>query len=336
MKKITLEEIENNYKEAIRNKFEIERVEGKHSHYLSNPSQALLRDLCWEIFSSNPKTDDLSVYRNFFRTEFTLEENTSTKYTDKFKKVGGFYKGDIDPANISTVELAAILVDFHPRPFNKFRRTEFGEGEQELIDELRDTDFSEKQVPSNELIEKTEVENFNDSNENFNAVESEPVQDIKLETESVKNKEPESKQATSSTSIQAFVKSVDKPRTSKVKYIAIAAVLFLLGTIVFLALPEKQCMQWSGNHYEIVDCDLKIEGIGIPARIELLDKSLVTLHKVNVCDTTTCFDKNGDAIIWYAKTANGVDFFNGHGRHPENNSPLRPVTRYILNKYVKK
>ncbi|MFZ0597569.1 MAG: hypothetical protein WAM46_11370, partial [Flavobacterium sp.] len=96
------------------------------------------------------------------------------------------------------------------------------------------------------------------------------------------------------------------------------------------------CMQWSGDHYDIVDCNLKIEGIIKSNKIELLDPTLVNLKKLKVCDTTTYFDKNGVAIIWYAKTANGVDFFNVHGRHPENNSPLRPVTHYILNKYVKK
>ncbi|RXM49185.1 hypothetical protein [Flavobacterium sp. YO12] len=323
MKKNTLEEIEKNYKEAIRSKFRVERVEGKHSHYLNNPSQALLRDLCWEIFSSDPKTDDLSVYRNFFRTEFTREENTSTPYTNKFKKVGGFYRGDIDPANISTVELAAILVDFHPRPFNKFKK-EIGEEEMKLINELRNTDFSAKDVPVDELKEETELKNVTDFNMPFAAKEPEPVE----------NKEPEQK--TTSTSIQPMVSLVDKPKGNKFKYIAIALVLVLLAAIVFLALPEKQCMQWSNDHYEIVDCDLKIEGLGIAPRIELLDKSLVHLKKVNVSDTTTYFDKNGKAIIWYAKTANGIDFFNGHGRHPENNNALKPVTPYILKKYVKK
>lgn len=323
MKKNTLEEIEKNYKEAIRSKFRVERVEGKHSHYLNNPSQALLRDLCWEIFSSDPKTDDLSVYRNFFRTEFTREENTSTPYTNKFKKVGGFYRGDIDPANISTVELAAILVDFHPRPFNKFKK-EIGEEEMKLINELRNKDVFAKDVPVDELKEETEMKGVTDFNMAFAAKEPEPVENKEL------------KQNTTSTSIQPIVSLVDKPKGNKFKYIAIALVLFLLATIVFLALPEKQCMQWSNDHYEIVDCDLKIEGLGIAPRIELLDKSLVNLKKVNVSDTTTYFDKNGKAIIWYAKTANGIDFFNGHGRHPENNNPLKPVTPYILNKYVKK
>ncbi|PTS87611.1 hypothetical protein DBR27_24305 [Flavobacterium sp. HMWF030] len=335
MRKITLEEIENNYKEAIRNKFKIERVEGKHSHYLSNPSQAQLRDLCWEIFSSEPKTDDLSTYRKFFRTDFTPEENTSTQYTDKFKKVGGFYKGDKDPANISTVELAAILVDFHPRPLNKFKK-EIGEEDMKLIDELRNTDFSPKEVSTDELVKESEIENFTDSNVDFAETDSVPIQNQYLEPVTLKYKEPKLEQTPEGTSIQTFGKLVDKPKGKKNRYFAIAAVLILLVAIVFLALPEKQCMQWSNDHYEIVDCDLKIEGIGMSPRIELLDKSLVNLKKVNVCDTTTCFDKNGQAMIWYAKTANGIDFFNGHGRHPENNSPLRPVTRYILDKYVKK
>ncbi|MFZ0599459.1 MAG: hypothetical protein WAM46_20900, partial [Flavobacterium sp.] len=122
MEKITQENIESEYKEAIRKKYRSEKVDGKYSHYLANPSQAALRDLCWEVFNSNPKEYDLVVYRNFFRSEFnSKEEDTSTPYTDKFKKVGAFLRGGIQPAKITTVELAAILVDFEPRPFKRFR-----------------------------------------------------------------------------------------------------------------------------------------------------------------------------------------------------------------------
>jgi len=137
--------------------------------------------------------------------------------------------------------------------------------------------------------------------------------------------------------IKPFTNTIGgKTKFRPLKYLGAATVVCLISLIIYLALPEKQCMQWSNDHYEIVDCNLKIEGIGMANKIELLDKSLVNLKKVKVCDTTTCFDKNGQAIIWYGKTANGIDFFDGHGRHPESNSPLRPVTRYILNKYVKK
>ncbi|WP_264553925.1 hypothetical protein [Flavobacterium sp. N2038] len=323
MEKITLEKIENDYKEAIRNKFRIERSEGKHSHYLSNPSQALLRDLCWEIFTSNPKSDDLNVYRSFFRTDFTSEENTSEKYTNKFKKVGGFYRGEKDPANISTVELAAILVDFQPRPFNKFKK-ELAEEDLKLINELRNTNVPEKEASVTEVTEKKETVSFMDSIASFPEAESEPIEIEKIVLKPTQ------------TGIQPIDDIIEEPKakSGKSRFIAIAAGLFLLCIIVYFASSQKQCMQWSGDHYEKVDCDLKIEGLGTAARIEILDKSLVNLQKVNVCDTTTFFDKNGTAIIWYGKTANGIDFFNSHGRHPESSSSLKPVTRHILGKYV--
>ena len=118
--------------------------------------------------------------------------------------------------------------------------------------------------------------------------------------------------------------------------IGIVGILCLIGLITYFAFPDKECMQWSGDHYEMVDCDLKIQGLAKSANIEIIDPTLVNLKKIKVCDTTTYFDKNGVAIIWYAKTANGIEFFDAHGRHPENNSPLRPVTHYILNKYIKR
>ena len=93
-------------------------------------------------------------------------------------------------------------------------------------------------------------------------------------------------------------------------------------------------MQWSGDHYETVDCELYTNDPVKLNSIKPLDKNLIDLKKIKVCDTTTFF-KNGEAIIWYAKTENGIDFFNTHGRHPENDHALKPVTHYIVNKYVK-
>lgn len=329
MGKITLEKIENDYREAIRDKFKIEQIEGKHSHYLNNPSQALLRDLCWEIFSSDPKPEDLNVYRNFFRTDFKSEEDTSTKYTDKFKKVGGFYRGEKKPANISTVDLAAILVDFHPRPFNKFRK-EMDPEDIELIKDLRDTNFTKDKVATDILKDEVKTEEFKGSE---TTTEIEEPEQIEIEEQ---EPTPTDEQKNTSMGIMTLINTGTKPPFNIVRFFAIGVVLIGLGFIIYLALPDTECMQWSNDHYEIVDCDQETQGLVRINQVELLDKSLINLKKVKVCDTTPCFDKNGAAIIWYAKTANGIDFFNGHGRHPENNRALRPITPYIFNKYVKK
>ncbi|MBF4507900.1 hypothetical protein IRZ83_14580 [Flavobacterium sp. JLP] len=306
MKKITQSDIENEYKEAIRNKYRSEKVEGKYSHYLNNPSQALLRDLCWEIFSSNPKEGDLLVYRNFFKFEFdSKQENTLTGYTNKFKKVGGFFRGGIEPAKITTVELAAILVDFEDRPFNKFKKT--------INIESFETEKNEELLKSPVLESGVKIE------------------EIKKENESLKENLPIRFQG--NFKYNFFEKLFNKSKTAMI----ITAVIFgLIATTIYFAFTRNKCMQWSHDHYEKVDCDLSANGYLTNDGVEPYNENKYALKKITVYDTTACF-KNGEAIIWYAKIGNDkADFFNTHGRHPENDKPLRPVTRYILDKYAKK
>lgn len=301
------------YKKAIQEKYKIEKATDNIPH----PSQANLRNLCWEIFEKNENLDDLTIFKSFFGFDFDLtKKNHFREQTDRFRPIGTFFKEKTDLTDRDAVNLSAILVDFQPRPFKKFREKgvvgyETSPGNTKIPEPFAVIDHKDSKYESSE----------GQKNANYEQVSILPF--------------------ASKPSINLFVNFKEKVLYNfrerlKNTIIATIVIFGLISAVIYFAFFKNHCMQWSNDHYEIVDCDLKIEGIGIPARIELLDKSLVTLHKVNVCDTTTCFDKNGDAIIWYAKTANGVDFFNGHGRHPENNSALRPVTRYILNKYVKK
>lgn len=308
MKKITQDDIENDYKEAVREKFRNEKIEGKYLHYLNNPSQALLRDLCWEIFSSNPKADDLNTYRNFFKSEFNpKEEDTSIPYTNKFKKVGAFLRGGIKPANIITIDMAAILVDFKDRPYYKFKKN-YNEGRDE-----EDENEKEKNNVEPEMGNKENTEHITEEKSKNSPPENSPINLFINNTE----------------------KSSGKSNKQKWKFTIIGIlILSCLGLLINVIFLQKQCMQWSGDHYEKVDCNFKGNGL-IPSTIEAFDEIKFELKKVNVCDTTNCFI-NGKSIIWYAKTDNGADFFNTHGMHPENGKALRPVTKYIFGRYKKK
>ncbi|KAF2509390.1 hypothetical protein EYY60_13510 [Flavobacterium zhairuonense] len=112
----TLEE----YKKAIKIKYELEK-EGKHFDYLFSPSRGKLRDLCWLIFENNPTQDDLNVFKNLLCLDFDhTKKNKFKEQKDKFRPIETFFKGETDPSNIDAINLAAILVDFQPRPFKKF------------------------------------------------------------------------------------------------------------------------------------------------------------------------------------------------------------------------
>nr|WP_294789315.1 hypothetical protein [uncultured Flavobacterium sp.] len=322
--------IEDLYKNAVKKKYE-EVKNGDDHIYLNAPTRGKLNKLCWEIFKTKPvSTDDKVVFNTLLGFPFDLNtKNTFKSNTNQFRPIETFLKGETDPDKIEVVDLAAILVDFELRPFNKFRKQVDPE-DVEFIKDLRDTNFTKDKVATDTLEDKEVIETFTDS---------ETTSDIE-EPEQIEIEEPEptptDEQKNTSMARMNFTNTDTKPPPTIFRFFAIGVVLIGLGFIIYLTLPDTECMQWSNDHYEIVDCNQETQGFVKINQVELLDKSLINLKKVKVCDTTPCFDKNGAAIIWYAKTANGIDFFNGHGRHPENNKALRPITPYIFNKYVKK
>ncbi|WP_394773450.1 hypothetical protein [Flavobacterium sp.] len=315
------------YKLAVKTKYEIERS-GSHFVYLNTPTRARLRNLCWELFQQqNRNQDDLNVFSSLLGLAFDVnKKNKFDEQIDKFRPIDSFFKGETDPSNVDAVNMAAILVDFPLRPFNRFRIQSLYENEILTDNDSELSNQKKKQIESSGDLDKFIEEKEREKGKEKGVVE-------------VMHSTPNA--------ISSFAdveKKSEKPKEPwKIppinwKYAVMVASIFLFVgfVVVFFAFPNKDCMQWSGDHYDIVDCELKIQGLGKSANIEILDPTLINLKKIKVCDTTTYFDKNGVAIIWYAKTGNRVDFFNVHGRHPENNHPLRPVTHYIIDKYVRK
>jgi hypothetical protein len=279
--------MENNtledYKIAVKAKYEIEK-RGAYSSVLISPSRARLRSLCLEIFKSNQNQNDLNVFSSFFKFDFSPSCSGKLKgQTDKFRPIETFLKGETNLVDVEAINLAAILVDFQPRPFLKFSKSDWNK------------DFAKME----------EFPGFNKKNEEIHT--------LKHTGQSLKN---------------TFLEKISK------KMILIVLIVLSFAFTSYFVFQEKQCMQWSDDHYEIVDCELSTNNLVNFNTIKPLDKSLLDLKKIHICDTTKFF-KNDEAIIWYAKTENGIEFFNTHGRHPENDNALKPVTHYILNKYVK-
>ena len=58
------------------------------------------------------------------------------------------------------------------------------------------------------------------------------------------------------------------------------------------------------------------------------------LQKITRPDTLN-FD-NAIGNVWYNKSDGKVEFFTNYGLHPENGKTLKPISKYILNKYALK
>jgi hypothetical protein len=119
-----------------------------------------------------------------------------------------------------------------------------------------------------------------------------------------------------------------------------AVVVFSVLTLGYigkdLALPnKKECMQWQENGYVMVECNSEKQELISQNEVRLYDRVSFELKKIKVCDTTVFF--NGDkATVWYCKVNGQPEFFTNYGIHPLTGKALKPITKYIINKYVKK
>jgi len=152
----TLEE----YKKAIRIKYEIEK-EGEYFDFLYHPSRGKLRDLCWLIFEDNPTQDDLNVFRNLLCLNFDHTQKHKFKdQKDKFRPIETFFKGETDPSNIDAINLAAVIVDFQPRPFKKFNekcRIEEAKQIKNVVENVT-TEIENKGIEKNVLVKNEHEE----------------------------------------------------------------------------------------------------------------------------------------------------------------------------------
>lgn len=112
-------------------------------------------------------------------------------------------------------------------------------------------------------------------------------------------------------------------------FVGIFSIGFTIKNVFF---KNKECMQWQKNHYEYVDCNKK-EFIEL-APIIPVDENLINLKKIDV-NKDTQFFSNGKPIIWYSKHNNTIEYYNSYGIHPETGKPLKGITEYMIDKYVK-
>ena len=131
-----------------------------------------------------------------------------------------------------------------------------------------------------------------------------------------------------------------KERVSKRVTFAVLP-LFVFGAagygIKSIFFPNKNCMVWVKNHYVAAEYDkVKDTAEVSPYNQKVLDD----FKKITVSDTTTFF-KNGDRdkpLVWYGKALDKkeYEYFNQPGLHPETGKTLKPISKYIIDKYITK
>ena len=287
MNKITFEE----YKNAIRIKYDVSKIE-EVSGILLNPTPAQLRNLCLMRLDNCLTKTDASVFRMFFnvKAEEHLRKEIENFDIGKFKPIISFLKKEKDSDNVTRIELAAILVDFNPRPYNKY---------------LLNGKISERSI-----LDVTPLVEEKEANVDY-FIEEKWVEKV-IET-----------------------KNNDGVKKKIVTILSVFLSLFFMGyTVKNMIFPERECMKWEGDHYEAVDCKNEKLGTGNLTSVVFLNEDLLTFKKIEV-NTNTIFFKKGKPIVWYGKSYGGkYEYFNQPGLHPETEKTLKPISEYIIKKYI--
>ncbi|MDR7212664.1 hypothetical protein [Flavobacterium piscis] len=300
MNKITIED----YKTAIRAKYKI-AIEEDVSGTLSDPTPAEFRDYYFRIFERGLSKIDKEIMEIFFEANENspLKKAIENCNTGKLKAIIHFLNGK-DTRNRTRVEMAAILVDFKPRPLKIFLEKR-GIIEEEKI-EIGNISISEPTSIENEDRIMTKYKNED-------------------EIEDVSNDD-------------IIIGKLSEKFSDKLKFtIAGIVAVFCLGFLIsYYLFPKKQCMQWSNDHYEKVICDLESNGFLSNVGLEPFDERKFELKKLKACDTTSFF-KLGRPCVWYGKSTDGnYECFSAPGLHPETGITLRPITEYMISKHILK
>jgi hypothetical protein len=295
------------YKTAIRAKYKV-AIEEDVSGILSDPTPSELRDFYLRLLVKGLSKIDEEIMKLFLRADdkSSLKKTIEDCNIEKLKPIIYFLQGK-NTESRQRIEMAAILVNFQLRPFKKFQE------EKGIIKE-------NEPIPPLNKPDSTTTQKEHDDGAKDNAGKDEvTIVGVQTDIEPPKGQSPNR-----FTKKQKFI----------IKGIIIVFGLSLGFLISHYVFPKKQCMQWSDDHYEKVDCEPKVNGIAIFNLIDPFDERQFELRKIKVCDTTTCF-KNGQPIVWYGKINNKVDFYNIDGKNPLNGKMLRPITSHMFTKYKK-
>lgn len=317
------------YKKEVLEFYFFKKETNQLSSNLESLGRLKLRKECLKILAEKySKKDDemLTLFFDPLRKYNDHVRSIENFELDKFRPLVSFLRDGTSIRDDQPVKLIAWLMDFDSYQDWRFRKE---------TSQPDDCGFSDNGMDS-EPDTGEEGEPDSDTDESSSFVGKEEA-DEKTTPEA---QQEDCEQDASNDSRNVLEISIKRSFSIK-KTLIISMVFLLLGGGVFFLLggnttgtarqPSvgEECMYWTGDHYEPVKCDEKInDAVLVPLNLQTLNN----LRKINLMDTLTA---NSLGKVWYSKIGGKHEFFTDSGVHPVDTlKRLKPLTNYILNKHV--
>lgn len=303
----------DDYKEKVILTYEEKKKANAISLNLIHPAPAKLKEECLRVYEERPLKKDENLFRSFFESKgdaINYSGNIKAIDIDKFRPLINFVKRKTNFTETKNVELLAWLIDFEPRPykddFDYINMPVSGGGNSPVPVPTPDPIPVPVPVPVPPKDPESPV----------------PPQVIKL------------------TIIQKILAFIEKykwlkhavPKSRNEKAAISLIIIFTIASITYLLIIDnKNCMYWTGEHYEAISCEQTVDDVAIIAKDTV---KLNHLKKIMHPDTLT---RNSLGKVWYVRTYEGLEFYTSDGFHPiYSEKRLKPITTHIIDKYILK
>ena len=127
-------------------------------------------------------------------------------------------------------------------------------------------------------------------------------------------------------------KELDKGFSIAVKLFLLMSTL-LIVVVVITSINKHRWMVWENNHYIEVSFDTDKYSVG---QLKLYKKDRVeSFRRLKPNCETVFFNSDSSVNLWYGKNAEKeLEYFTSYGLHPETGKTLKPITQYMIEKYI--
>ena len=140
---------------------------------------------------------------------------------------------------------------------------------------------------------------------------------------------------TTETNASKNKESNDGSERKKIILKIVISISFLIafGLFGYNYFNKQEWMEWDGTKYVETSFDSQKLKEGILKAYK--EERITDFERLLPNCETKFFNEDGTVRVWYGKNNDGIlEYFTSYGLHPESGKTLKPITKYMIGKYI--